>query len=105
MDSKIELAKPRDFGEIISDTFAFVKQNLKPLLKYFFIFCGFFLLATGATEILTQIQALDRINNFNPNSFDNPMSPFAVFTPAYFLNLFFLMLEYLSIAIMTLSFM
>lgn len=105
MDSKIELAKPRDFGEIISDTFAFVKQNFKPLLKYFFIFCGFFLIATGATEILTQIQALNRINNFNPNSFDNPASPFAVFTAAYFLNMFFLMLEYISITVMTLSFM
>jgi hypothetical protein len=105
MDSKIELAKPRDFGEIISDTFGFVKENLKPLLKYFFIFCGFFLLATGATEILTQIQTLDRINNFNPNSFDNPTGPFSVFTPAYFLNVFFLMLEYLSIIVMTLSFM
>jgi len=105
MDSKIELAKPRDFGEIINDTFAFTKQNLKPLLKYFFIFCGFFLLATGATEILTQIQTLNRINNFNPNSFDNPTGPFAAFTPAFFLNLFFLLLEYLSIIIMTLSFM
>lgn len=105
MNSKIELAKPRDFGEIINDTFIFARQNFKPLLKYFFIFCGFFLLATGATEILTQIQALNRINNFNPNSFDNPMSPFSVFTPAYFLNLFFLILEYLSIIVMTLSFM
>ena len=105
MDSKIELAKPRDFGEIISDTFGFVKQNFKPLLKYFFIFCGFFLLATGATDTLNQIQTLNRFNNFNPNSFDSPTGPFSAFTPTYFLNLFFLMLEYLSITIMTLSFM
>ena len=105
MDSKIELAKPRDFGEIISDTFGFVKQNFKPLLKYFFIFCGFFLLATGATDTLNQIQTLNRFNNFNPNSFDNSTGPFSAFTPTYFLNLFFLMLEYLSITIMTLSFM
>ncbi|MBV8390581.1 MAG: hypothetical protein JO080_12325 [Mucilaginibacter sp.] len=105
MDSKVELAKPRDFGEIISDTFGFVKQNFKPLLKYFFIFCGFFLLASGASEIITQIQTLNRINNFNSNSFDAPTSPFSVFTTAYFLNLFFLLLEYLSITLMTLSFM
>jgi hypothetical protein len=105
MDSKIELAKPRDFGEIISDTFAFVKQNFKPLLKYFFIFCGFFLLATGATDTLNQIQTLNRLNNFNPNSFDNRMGPFSTFTPTYFLTLFFLLVEYLSITIMTLSFM
>jgi hypothetical protein len=105
MDSKIELAKPRDFGEIISDTFTFTKQNFKPLIKYFFIFCGFFLLATGATDILNQIQTLNRFNNFNPNSFDNPTGPFSAFTPTYFLALFFVLVEYLSITIMTLSFM
>lgn len=105
MDSKIELAKPRDFGEIISDTFGFVKQNFKPLLKYFFIFCGFFLLATGATDILNQIQTLNRFNNFNPNSFDNPTGPFSTFTPTYFLALLFVLIEYMAITIMTLSFM
>ena len=105
MDSKIELAKPRDFGEIISDTFAFVKQNFKPLLKYFFIFCGFFLLATGATDTLNQIQTLNRFNNYNPNSFDNPTGPFSAFTPTYFLTLFFMLVEYMAITIMTLAFM
>jgi hypothetical protein len=105
MDSKIELARPRDFGEIISDTFAFIKQNFKPLLKYFFIFCGFFLLATGATDTLNQIQTLNRFNNYNPNSFDNPTGPFSAFTPTYFLTLFFMLVEYMAITIMTLSFM
>ncbi|HEY9003306.1 MAG TPA: hypothetical protein VIM89_18265 [Mucilaginibacter sp.] len=105
MDSKIELAKPRDFGEIIGDTFAFVKQNFKPLLKYFFIFCGFFLLATGAVDTLNQIQTLNRFNNFNPNSFDNQMGPFSTFTPTYFLTLFFMLVEYMAITVMTLSFM
>ena len=107
MNTNIELAKPRDFGEIINDTFIFVRQNFKPLLKYFFIFCGFFLLAAAATSILMQINMVRAINNFNPNSFDNtnPFSRFAVFTPAYFLNILFLLLEYLSIMIMVLCFM
>jgi hypothetical protein len=45
MEPNIELAKPRDFGEIISDTFLFIRQNFKGLLKSFFIFCGFFMIA------------------------------------------------------------
>jgi hypothetical protein len=106
MNSKIELAKPRDFGEIINDTFTFGRQNFKPLLKYFFIFCGFFLLATAATDIVNQLNVVKSLNNFDPNSFDNQSrNPFSVFTPYYFLNLFFLLLEYLSITITVLCFM
>ena len=108
MNSNIELAKPRDFGEIINDTFTFVKQNFKPLLKYFFIFSGFFLVASAATSVLNQVNMYRAVNNFNPNSFDNdsPFSrAFAVFTPVYFLNMLFLVLTYVSITVMVLSYM
>jgi hypothetical protein len=108
MDPKIELAKPRDFGEIINDTFTFIRQNFKPLLKYFFIFCGFFILATAATSVLNQINMFRSVNNFNPNSFDND-SAFgrvsSILTPVYFLNLTFLLLTYSSITVMVLSYM
>ena len=56
---KIELAKTREFGELITDTFIFVRQNLKPLLKAFFVFCGFFLVAIMITQSLQQIKMLD----------------------------------------------
>ncbi len=107
MIPNIELAKPRDFGEIINDTFIFVRQNFKPLLKYFFIFCGFFLAATAATSILTQINVFKNVNNFNPNSFDsdNRFAAFSFLTPAYFLTMLFLVLEYLSISVMVLCYM
>ena len=42
MPSKIELLKVRDFGEIITDSFGFVRQNFKQLVKCFFVFSGFF---------------------------------------------------------------
>lgn len=108
MDSKIELAKPRDFGEIINDTFTFIRQNFKPLLKYFFVFCGFFILATAATSVLNQINMFRSLNNFNPNSFDNDNTfsrSFAFLTPVYFLNMAFLLLTYSSITVMVLSYM
>ncbi len=107
MTPNIELAKARDFGEIINDTFIFTRQNFKPLLKYFFIFCGFFLVATAATSILTQINMVRTINNFNPNSFDNGTrpSPFYFMTPTYFLSLFFTLLEYIAITVTILCYM
>lgn len=43
-EQKIELRKIRDFGLNINDTFQFLRQNLKPLLKSFFAICGLFML-------------------------------------------------------------
>ena len=43
MKDNIELSRYREFGDIISDTFVVIKQNLKPLFKSYFIICGLFL--------------------------------------------------------------
>jgi len=43
-EQKIELRKIRDFGQNINDSFVFLRQNLKPLLKSFFAICGVFML-------------------------------------------------------------
>jgi hypothetical protein len=63
MEPNVELSKTRDFGEIISDSFLFIRQNLKPLLSCFFVFCGFFLLATAVTSIMQQIKIASMLNN------------------------------------------
>jgi len=65
MEPAIELSKTRDFGEAISDSFLFVRQNLKPLLSAFFIFCGFFLLAGTVIGIMQQMKASDMFNNID----------------------------------------
>lgn len=59
METNIELAKTRDFGEIINDTFVFIKQNFKPLLKAFFTICGLFLLALAVMQALQMIKIYD----------------------------------------------
>ena len=104
MSPKIELLKPRDFGEIINDTFIFVRQNFKPLMKYFFIFSGFFLLASGTTSIIQQLKLLDIVNtrvNTNSYSYD----PFAFLGIEFFLNILFIWLEYISISATVLCYM
>lgn len=107
MDSKIELAKPRDFGETITDTFGFIKQNFKPLLKYFFIFCGFFLFATFALTVLTEVKALSFMSSAPVDSFDESGAFSRVFSflGGYLLLIIFIILNYVAINVMVLCFM
>ncbi|MNX50780.1 hypothetical protein D3C86_814220 [compost metagenome] len=52
----LELKKAREFGEIINDTFLFIRQNFKPLLKVFAYLCGFFILAGMVAAIMQQLE-------------------------------------------------
>jgi hypothetical protein len=107
MTPNIELAKPRDFGEIISDTFTFIRQNLKPLLKYFFIFSGFFILASTATSVMIQVRAIGVFNNLNPD--DSPNGTIFANVSYIMVNtlfaMVFILLEYLSITVTVLCYM
>lgn len=107
MNSNIELAKTRDFGETINDTFTFVRQNFKPLLKYFFIFCGFFVLATAAITVLLQVKAFSLVTSFNPNGFDdqNGFSRISSLLGAYLFLFLFMILEFVAINVTVLCFM
>jgi len=107
MEPNIELAKPRDFGELISDTFTFIKQNLKPLLKFFFIFCGFFVVATAASTILLAVRAMNLVQSVDPNDFDS-QTVFGRFLPllwVYLLLAVFVILQAVTFNVMVLSFM
>lgn len=58
-EPNIELAKPRDFGEIIGDTFGFIRQNFKNLVKNYFIFCGFFIVAGILATTMSQYRIMN----------------------------------------------
>jgi hypothetical protein len=106
METKIELGKPRDFGEIIGDTFAFIRQNFKPLLKYFFIFCGFFLLASAAINVMLQVRVFDTIGNAGANytTAANPFANIIGLIPEYLLLFVITILMYVSINVMVLCY-
>lgn len=63
MNQKIEFRQVRDFGELVNDTFLFLKQNFKPLLKAVIIICGFFLLAMVVTAVFQQMRMM---SSFGP---------------------------------------
>jgi hypothetical protein len=110
MSSKIELLKIRDFGEIITDTFGFIRENFKPLIKCFFIFCGFFLVGAAVFSALEQVKAVHAINNFRvdaPNSFlgKNSNYPFSMFGIEYLMIFVFYLLSFAATHVTILSYM
>src|ERR1700743_2770236 len=52
MNQPLELRKSRDFGQIISDSFVFLRQNFKPLFRYLLVICGFFILVGTVTSTM-----------------------------------------------------
>jgi hypothetical protein len=104
MKQPIELRRVRDFGEIINDTFTFLKENFKPLFKALFIICGFFVLAGAATTALTQLKLVGMTTTkFNPDTYDSATTAYSYVTAAI-VNAFILVFAQLSIYLVTLCY-
>src|SRR3954469_20272020 len=56
MKQPIELRRVRDFGQVINDSFTFLKENFKPLFKSLFIICGFFLVLGTITTAFAYLK-------------------------------------------------
>ncbi|HZY38724.1 MAG TPA: hypothetical protein VFE53_18825 [Mucilaginibacter sp.] len=50
MNQPLELRKARDFGQIISDSFQFLRENFKPLFTSLLVICGIFILVGTVTS-------------------------------------------------------
>lgn len=99
MQDKIEFKKSREFGDIIGDTFLFIKQNLKPFLKVYLYLCGFFILG----EMLSG--AVHLINTKSLFSGGNPANPFEVlFSVSYLMTMIFSLGAYTAITVTTLCY-
>ncbi len=66
----MELRQVRDFGQIISDTLIFVKENFKPLFKAVGIICGFFIVTTMVTNVLMDDTTLSMVSAAKNASYD-----------------------------------
>ncbi|HEX6914893.1 MAG TPA: hypothetical protein VF145_06610 [Chitinophagaceae bacterium] len=53
---KIHLRKLRDFGENLGDTFQFIRQEFKPLLRNFLLIAGVFLLGAAIVTAIFQTE-------------------------------------------------
>ncbi|OCX50763.1 hypothetical protein BEL04_18695 [Mucilaginibacter sp. PPCGB 2223] len=106
MKTTIELRKTRDFGQLISDTLGFIRENFKPLFKAVAVICGFFIAVTFLTNVLIDDSIFSAFNTartlqMNP---DAPQ-PFEPLGADYFLRVFFLcvstMLSYIGVYLTT----
>jgi hypothetical protein len=100
MSELVEFKKIREFGEMINDTFLFVRQNFKPILKAFIYLCGFFILAGIATSVMNQLNVRDAV--VNSTNFEARIS--AIFTLNYLVSIIFVVLNYNALTVTVLSY-
>ena len=55
-EQNINLRQERDFGELVNDSFVFLKQNWRSLLKACLVISGFFIMAAMVSQIFNQLR-------------------------------------------------
>lgn len=101
MTETVEFKKRRDFGQVINDTFTFIRQNIKPLIKTYFTFCGLFVLASMATLLLQQFKMVNVINTVGGMRHTRGIGLYGI---EYFLSLIFSFASYSSMTVAVLSY-
>ncbi|SER12920.1 hypothetical protein [Pedobacter rhizosphaerae] len=105
MAQQVEFKKVRDFGEVIGDTFLFIKQNFNPLLKTFIYFCGFFMLAGLLTAIMVQLNMFRETGGMKiAPIYTSSYARISDFVGQYLLLIIFVMLFYNAIYVSVLSY-
>nr|WP_315418296.1 hypothetical protein [uncultured Pedobacter sp.] len=104
MIGKLEFRKKRDFGQVINDTFTFMRQNFKPLIKVYFTFCGLFVLASMLTMLLQQYKMVNIFNTIGVEGNTNKFGLSSVYSIEYFLSILFSLATYASMSVAILSY-
>ncbi|WP_293311418.1 hypothetical protein [Pedobacter sp. UBA5917] len=99
MIAKIEFKKRRDFGQVINDTFTFMRQNFKPLIKVYFTFCGLFVAASMLTMLLQQYKMVNIINTIGIEGKTDRFGIGSLYGLEYFLSILFSLFSYNSITV------
>ncbi|MFW6257832.1 MAG: hypothetical protein ACOC11_03510, partial [Prolixibacteraceae bacterium] len=100
---EIEFRKTRELGEIINDSFEFLKLEIRPLSKLIIRYVLPFALVYGGLQIYVQMKVIGRINFSNPESLLGNMGPvylnvllaslFAVFVQSLLVGTYYSYLE------------
>ena len=99
-EQKIEFRKVREFGENLSDTFLFIKQNLKPLLISVFGICGVFMLAKAILGGVYESQSFGIFDRMRSGLASGEIRSFGnILTPEYLLFLLFSWMSYIAIRV------
>lgn len=104
MEKQVEFKKIRDFGEIIGDTFMFIKQNFKPLMMAVLYLCGLFLIAGLISSIMAQLGVVNAMEGVKRGSIDNPFYMLYNFGIGYLFVIIFMVCSYTSFYVTVLSY-
>ncbi len=89
---------------MINDTFTFMRQNLKPLIKTYFTFCGLFVLASMLTMLMQQYKMVNIINTVGNGKDSNGLGFSTLYGLEYFLSILFSFASYTSMTVAILSY-
>ena len=104
MQQPIEFRKIREFGEIISDTFLFIKQNFKPLMKAYIYLCGLFVLGGIVSTLVAHLQIVGAFSQQKATELENPVLMMMNLSVNYGLIILFSVLSYTSYFVCILSY-
>lgn len=102
MKQPLELRKIRDFGQIISDSFDFLKENFKPLFRSLFVICGFFIIL-GIISTVFQYMNIGTGFDFSANAYTARTNPWA-YLISTFVTAFILVFTWAFIHLVTLCY-
>ncbi|WP_316826717.1 hypothetical protein [Pedobacter miscanthi] len=104
MIGKLEFRRKRDFGQVINDTFTFMRQNFKPLIKVYFTFCGLFVVASMLAMLLQQYKMVNMFNATGIEGNPNKFGLSSIYNLEYFLSILFSLASYASMSVAVLSY-
>lgn len=94
---EIQFRKQRELSEIITDSFLFLKQEIKPLTRLFVRYVLPFVLVYAATQVYMQKEIMSRLDFSNPEMILANIKP--VFMPVFMCFLFELLVYSLFIGV------
>jgi hypothetical protein len=99
-EPKIEFRKIRDFGENLSDTFLFIKENIKSLLASLLAICAVIMLAQAVCSGIYQSRFFSIFDQLRKGLNDDPYQKFTdIFTFEYFLTILCAWLSHIAIQV------
>ncbi len=79
----IDFKQRRDFGDVFNATFAFIRQEIKPLGKAFIYYVLPFLIISAILSVLVGIEQQKSLNAIKAGDIDLETNPFAIMGPTY----------------------
>ncbi len=104
-EEKINFLKAREFSDIISDTFTFLKTEFKPLLKVVLTYVGPIILITSFFSSWYQSSLLNTMSSASTSNLDDILDFYAgIFNYQYFAMLFGSMISSILLILSVLSY-